>query len=214
MQPNIHLRPLKFLILCVVFLFVYMTSVSSGALHYKHKNNPYNKKKFTKVKLNCDFTNTDKSAFYKLLWVGSNPHLFRCSYHFNITEFTQIKDDVKLEMIEELLSYEGDTDTCSLSIQCYNPARSQVYMAHSQVYSTQIEALFIINLLYFKKPFNYSCFPVLKNKISGELCTSDGIIVHEAYKEYRQWFNKIKKIGIKAAIKKNMNPLNNSIMWY
>jgi hypothetical protein len=74
-------------------------------------------------------------------------------------------------------------------------------------YSIQVEALFMINWLYFQLPCVQSEFPVLTHIETGKAETIDGEIIKMAYQAYKQWFEKVKEIGIKEAKKQRMHPL-------
>jgi hypothetical protein len=119
-----------------------------------------------------------------------------------------------IAMINELLKMEGDKRPCVLPVICYNDARSQIFMGETKQYSLQVEALFIINQLYFSHPFNYSPFPALFDKKDESILTMDEKGIAEAYAQYRQWFSQIKAIGLSAAREGKLYPLKGSIRWY
>lgn len=120
-----------------------------------------------------------------------------------------------IEAIRELLSMKGDTRICALPIMSYNPLKSQVYIDTNKDYSVQVEALFIINQLIFEKPFYYSSYPVLANKIDGSVASISGAVIETAFEAYCRWYKKLKKIGIKQVKYRKIMPLDGSgVRWY
>jgi hypothetical protein len=120
-----------------------------------------------------------------------------------------------LQAIEQLLLLEGDERLCSLPIQSYNPLRSQIYLGACKDYSIQVEALFIINQLVLKKPFNYSSYPILVDKTSKEEASVGGSVVRKAFIAYKDWYYKIHKLGIGKIEENEIMPLDDSsIKWY
>ena len=121
-----------------------------------------------------------------------------------------------LKAIKELLSFEGDSRLCCFPVVNYNPLRSQLYLGLCKYYSIQLEALFIINQLVLKRPFNYSSYPILVNQTTKEEASISGNMVKIAFKAYKEWFKKIKRNNIKMVENETMMPLNNSglIRWY
>jgi hypothetical protein len=126
-----------------------------------------------------------------------------------------MSDKDTLAMIGELLKFEGDKRVCYLRISNYNLLSSQLYMGGLTKYSLQVEALFLINQLYFEKPFNYSPYPLLFDKIHNTYASINEVSVYSAYKAYKIWYEKIKKLGLKRAKKENIDPLKDTwIRWY
>lgn len=198
---------LKFLgiivLIVIIFCFYIFSERNTSAYIY-----------FTKYEQNCDFINNQQKKYYKLIRVENNNELLHCSYLLELNNYKIIDGETKLKMIENLLRYEGDSTSCSLRIKCYEPKISQLFYSSDSTYSIQMEALFIINQLFFDQPFIYSPYPILKDVSSGNLSTTNNEIIHNAYKEYRQWFDKIKEIGISNAQKQKLEPLNSLIRWY
>lgn len=77
-------------------------------------------------------------------------------------------------------------------------------------YSIQVEALFIINQLYFKKPFFYFPYPIIKSIVSKEEESVKGEIIMQAYKAYKQWFEKVKELGLTEARRRLLLPFDNT----
>jgi hypothetical protein len=136
------------------------------------------------------------------------------SRHYPISYKVHTKLDT-LSLIKELLLFEGDTDLCVLPIKCYNPSTSQVYFGKENNYSIQVEALFIINQFYFKKPFFYSPFPIIMSTTTNSLESIKGASIELAYMAYKKWFEKIKAIGINNARRQCLTPFDGfNLEWY
>lgn len=120
-----------------------------------------------------------------------------------------------LKAVKELLGYKGDTRLCGLTIVNNNPSRSQVYMGKNQNYSLQIEALYLINQLIYKEPFNYSSMPLLYDRNTHKIFTVSGTGVSKAFAAYEKWYKKMKTIGIAQIQKTSIMPLDeSSVRWY
>jgi len=120
-----------------------------------------------------------------------------------------------LKAIKELLLLEGDIRLCSFPITNYNSRRSQIYLGDCKDYSIQVEALFIINQLILKNPFNYSSYPILMDRSTKKESSISGSIIKKAFKAYKEWYRKINKIGIDRSESEEMMPLYGSqIKWY
>jgi hypothetical protein len=119
-----------------------------------------------------------------------------------------------IAMIGELLRFKGDSRVCVFPVMCYEPSWSQIFMGETKQYSLQVEALFIINQLYFKHPFKYSPFPALLNTGTETVSTIKGKDIKEAYRQYTIWFKQIEKIGLNKAREQHLVPLNGVVKWY
>lgn len=126
--------------------------------------------------------------------------------YFDTNDFSEKK---KIKLIEELLFFEGDERLCGRKIKCYNLAAVELDTGYDEYYSIQVQALFFINQFFFEAPFNYSPYPVLKNKNWGK-SSIKGTTIDLAFKQYRKWFKKIKKKGIAKAKKRDLTPLKNA----
>jgi hypothetical protein len=119
-----------------------------------------------------------------------------------------------LQAIEHLLAFEHDTRRCGLPIMCYSLESSQLYLETERAYSIQVEALFLINQLYYHTPFGYAAYPVLRDD-TGQVQSLDGPIVHRAYHAYRAWFKQLRQEDFTKADFAKPDPLANSgIRWY
>lgn len=170
-------------------------------------------KYFNKVKLDCDFINTPKSSYYKIEFIKEGKSFIPCSYFFNFSEYNEQE---KIKMVQELLTYEGDTSLCAVKVNCYNPQRSQTVPEGVKYYSIQVEALFIINHIILVHPYSYSAFPIIRDIGAKNVETISGELIKEAFTLYKNWLEEVKKIGINRAIQRKILPLNDksSVFWY
>ena len=151
-----------------------------------------------------------------------------------------------IQLIEELLKFEGDTRWWSNHAHNYYDEYNKKCFVecYSSPVSIQVHALFLITQLYFSNdPFHYAQYPMLYNKskiekrersffynlyfikeLARKECLSfidypnyngtKGRIVRRAYKKYREWFKKVKEIGLSEARKQKFYPLDNcDIAW-
>lgn len=119
-----------------------------------------------------------------------------------------------LQAIEHLLAFEHDTRRCGVPIMCYSLESSQLYLEAERAYSLQVEALFLINQLYYRAPFGYAAYPVLRDE-TGQVQSLDGPVVHRAYQAYRAWFKQLTKEDFAKADFAKPDPLANSaVHWY
>ncbi|MCK5677004.1 MAG: hypothetical protein KAH72_00820 [Flavobacteriaceae bacterium] len=147
----------------------------------------------------------DSTKIYHRISLKGNQDLLL--YPINIKAYSQ---EEKLQMIKELLTFKGDNRICSNPITNYKPELSQIYKGESENYSIQLEALFLINQIFFENPFNYSPMPVLIDDKTKKEETIKGDIIEMAYLNYEKWLKKVEEMGIEKALKNKIYPLNNS----
>jgi hypothetical protein len=120
-----------------------------------------------------------------------------------------------IALIEELLKFKSDSRVCALPLMYHNSLSSQIYNGKCKSYSIQVEALFIIDQLFFEKPFEYSSIPILVDRKNNDEESIEGIIVIKAFDCYEKWFARVKKVGMMAARKSGDVPLKDcQIYWY
>lgn len=117
-------------------------------------------------------------------------------------------DEEKLIMIKELIHFERDTSLSKPFISCYNKNLSQLYQGNVKGTTIEIEALFMINQIYFKNPFYFSPYPIIVDN-SGKEVNNSASEMKNVFQEYKSWLNKVEKMGIVEAQKKNIVPLSN-----
>jgi hypothetical protein len=164
------------------------------------------------ITLEDDIETDSNRSYYKIKFINDSSDFG--SMHYPVSYFIHNEQDT-LGLIQELLLFEGDTDLCVLPIRCYNPYVSQVYYGKENNYSIQVEALFIINQFYFKKPFFYSPYPIIMSTSNNCTESIKGENIELAYEAYKNWFNKLKEIGIERARIQNLRPFDGySLRWY
>jgi len=164
------------------------------------------KKYFNSVQ-SKNILNNDDNLYYQIK-LKKNSEL---TYPFSFSNYSEKE---KIEMISELLSYEGDERICIYPISNYNSKLSQFYKGNKKKYSLQLEALFIINQIFFEPPFDYSPYPILSNIDYKNEETIKGELIYKAYNEYKKWFNRLKKNGIKKSLEIKDYPLNDKeVTW-
>jgi len=146
------------------------------------------------------------------IYILDKPFMF-----FNVDyEFNDFTDKEKIEIIENLLRLKGDQRILSRPVIGYNSEISQLYTGNEQKISIQVEALFLINQIYLKEDFkNYSPYPVIIDLKNNETQTLNGEIIDRAYMSYMNWFQEVKRMGLKESKEKKVFPLDNSgLRWY
>ncbi|MCC7522155.1 MAG: hypothetical protein IT220_11010 [Flavobacteriaceae bacterium] len=146
------------------------------------------------------------------IFILDKPFMF-----FNVDyEFNDFTDKEKIEIIENLLRLKGDQRILSRPVIGYNSEISQLYTGNEQKISIQVEALFLINQIYLGEDFkNYSPYPVILDMKNNETQTLQGAIIDSAYMSYMNWFQEVKRMGIKESKEKEIFPLDNSgLRWY
>lgn len=141
-----------------------------------------------------------------------------CNYWHNMVgvkdvDYSGKKVDEKdpkqiLKGIECLLKLEGNKSPGGLS-GATHPEVSQLLPSAA----VEVTALHYISYLFYER-FDYANGVALHEIDKPSVLNSDKV-VKKAYRSYRKWFKKVKKIGIDKARKKNIDPLKGSgITWY
>jgi hypothetical protein len=164
---------------------------------------------FIKRRLTC---NEGNGTGYRIALARDSLLSKTCSY---IPEkLKKFPNDLKIQFIRELLTFKGDTDRCAIGIKNYELRSSNTDIGGAKYYSIQVEALFIINQIYFDEPFLYSNYPLLEGK-DGKIESIKGRTIDKAFKAYENWFKRIQKMGFAKAKQKKIEPLTGSdVHWY
>lgn len=145
--------------------------------------------------------------YFGLQLKGSN----NLTYPIDVSNFSE---EQKLQMIAELLNFKDDKRLCIYPVSNYNPKLSQIYNGTEKDYSLQVEALFLINQIFFEKPFYYSPMPVLVNSENSIEEAINGKNISDAYLAYESWYQDVKKSGFERAKKDKNYPLSKiGISW-
>ena len=114
----------------------------------------------------------------------------------------------KQEMISELLRYRGDKRKSDFIVN-HNRNLSKFYLGYRKRTTIEIQALFLINQIYFDNPFYYSPYEMLVDKDKREIL-GDQNALSSVYSYYSKWYKKVKKLGLNEAKKQNIKPLDES----
>ena len=168
--------------------------------------------KYFKVVEQDPIINVSDNKGIKYFHIDSNDDTLHVTYPFKVNKKYDEREHI--EMIRELLSMEGDERICSYPVMNWNTSLSQLFNDTLKQYSIQVEALFLINQIYLDSPFLYSPLPVLTNKENTQNETISGPIIQGAYRNYKDWFIQLKKIGLIKARLEGVKPLQNSnVKW-
>lgn len=134
-----------------------------------------------------------KIALLPLSGSKKNIDLLLCGYQFDRT-FSDYTNEEKVEILEELLSFEGDTSMCARVVCNYG---SKLFKRpKTKTYTTQIDALYLFTVLTTSSYSpNYCPFPVLYDNLTKEEINNDQKKIKKVFKIYRKWFNDNKKTG-------------------
>jgi hypothetical protein len=136
---------------------------------------------------------------------------FYCNYSFS-DEILLMNDTSKIELIGELLSFSGDTSFSSMPMMCRDLRISTTIDSRTR-YQIQVEALYLINYIYFNK-WEVSPFPILVRKYGGEDTYNSPEVVKQAYLAYSKWYAKIRKIGLSESLAQGIKPLEDGdVLW-
>ena len=168
--------------------------------------------KYFKVVRHDPLVNFGNNKDIQYFNINANDDTLSSTYPVEVNKkYTEIE---QLDMIRELLTMESDERICSYPVMNWNTFLSQLYSDTLKQYSIQVEALFLINQVYFDNPFSYSPLPVLTNTENTQNETISGSIIQQAYRDYKDWYIQLKRIGLKEARVQGVKPLQNSnVKW-
>lgn len=173
-----------------------------------------------KSDLKIQVRETDNYFLVKDIYKGKTFDIFildKPSMFYNYgNKFNDFTDKEKIEIIEKLLQLKGDHRILNSPVMVYNSEISQLYTGNEQKISIQVEALFLINQIYLEEDFKYdSPYPVILDMENNETQTLNGEIIDRAYMSYMNWFQEVKRMGLKESKEKEILPLDNSgLRWY
>lgn len=154
-----------------------------------------------------------KNRYNLLLEIDSSSSVNRYSVDCFAKPVTLLPINIKLQLIDELLTYEKDTSTCVLPVRKLHPLSTQIDEPTAKKYRIQIEALVLINLLAFGSDvFIYSPYPVLQCIDSGKEIDFDQNTISRVFGVYKNWFNKIKATGGENFTFPDIN--NEGVKWF
>jgi hypothetical protein len=129
---------------------------------------------------------------FKLVIVESKnfPRNTACS-DFSYNLLWQAEVNMKIRLIEELLTFESDTSLSCCKIYSYSTnTKKNLSSIKSKRYTMQLSALYHINLICFGQfaPFGYSPFPVLFDTESNCEINDNQEKILEVFQIYKKWF--------------------------
>lgn len=170
----------------------------------------HTKGRFIKKRITCSLDNIYNYG-YRLLYITDTSRGVQCQYQLDSIRLLSINQ--KIELIKELLSYQGDTSLCALPVMGYNPNVSTIIDPERPRYSIQVEALFWVNQIYYSEQFSYASIPILVNNQTSQHESIDGPGIALAFQEYKNWIQEVKRVGWKKAHKLKLEPLDKRVKW-
>lgn len=159
-------------------------------------------------------------ALIPALWVSASGQSPSCQYwhsrvdsYTHITDLSQILDEKKPENIVPaitcLLEFEGNKNIAAFGLDP-SPRLTGPANGPTSIFSTpitqEVAALYFISYLYYQK-WAHAGFVVLVDRDDSREIESSDKNVRKAYAYYREWFERVKAIGIVKARKLKLEPL-------
>ena len=159
-------------------------------------------------------------ALFSALAVSARGQSASCQYwrsrvdiDTHITDLSQILDERKPENIVPaitcLLEFEGNKNMAAFGLDP-SPRLTGPPSGPTSILSTpitaEVAALYFISYLYYQKWDHASLVVLIDRDDSREIESSDEN-VRKAYEYYRQWFERVKAIGIVKARERKIEPL-------
>jgi hypothetical protein len=112
--------------------------------------------------------------------------VYPCTYEKDKV-FAGYPNKAKIELLAELLKFEGDTSLCSKTVCNYGHVEES--KPKTKTYTTQIDALYLLTILTASSFSPYYCpYPVLIDAVTGEEINNNPEKIKEVFSIYRQWF--------------------------
>ena len=120
----------------------------------------------------------------------------------------ELTEKETLIFIECLLQLEGNRNKASFGGAVRTDASSV-----PQFTPVEVAALYYISYLFYQKFDHSNASVVALADDSGEFSSKNS--VKKAYKSYRKWFKKVKRMGLNQARQQKLDPLSGSgVAWY
>lgn len=117
------------------------------------------------------------------------------------------KPQIIMNGISTLLTFEGDKKTAT-----FCGATDVGYNSPEVNCTVEVAALFYASYIFYGKGWNYFATGIALVENGKK---NDPKTIKKAFKCYREWFEKIKKIGIEKAREEKLDPLKGTgIVWY
>lgn len=176
-----------------LLLFIVLTTFLNCSLPIQNTNKYFLKRSCS----SCSLFEGKPLVGYKILMLapGKNKSVGQvyCGYELDKV-FSGYSNQEKVELLEELLSFEGDTSICAKTTCNYG---SKLFVRpQTIIYTTQIDALYLFTILTVSSYSpNYCPFPVLFDNKTGKEINGDQDKIKEVFRIYRKWFEYNKKNG-------------------
>ncbi len=104
------------------------------------------------------------------------------------------KQELKTELLEQLLSFEGDTSRVCMNVYPYWMSLvDSIDKIERLVYGVNVDALYHINFIFFGVwAAYYAPFPVLYDTVTNQEINHDIEKVREVFSYYREWYKQCK----------------------
>jgi hypothetical protein len=162
----------------------------------------------------CSLIDGEPLAGYKIALLPrsrdkKNVGLLLCQYQYDRT-FSDYSNNEKIEILEELLSFEGDTSICAKEVCNYGSKSFKRPI--TKIYTTQIDALYLFTILTVSSYSpNYCPFPVLYDNKTGKEINNDQKKISKVFKIYRNWLKENKRKGF---VNYNVPLRNSRFEWF
>ena len=132
--------------------------------------------------------------------------------------FPDEKDpEVATQGIECLLKFEGNKHLAPLGIQVMTRLNTENLSGPTSILSTptaaEVAALYMISYLYYQK-WDHADWVVLVNRKDSQGLSSSEENVRKAYRYYREWFKRVKAMGLVKARGLKIEPLKAKDVWW
>jgi len=139
---------------------------------------------------------------------------------YTTMELSQIRDEKDprniLPAIQCLLEFEGNKNSALFGLDpsppLTGPARGPTSIFSTPIH-IEVAALYFISYLYYQNWKHANLIVLVDRDDSREIESSDEN-VRKAWKYYREWFERVKPIGIVKARKLKIEPLKGKDVWW
>ncbi len=195
------------LVLASILLFLILGYVKPAAAQVEHIS----------VQKDTCFHDVDKIDGHKLVIIvkARDTTISTPKDFYDLDGIIGLSDSIKLNIIEQLLKFKNDQSICCRKVGKYyyeGIERTCIGKPKSQIYSIQIDALYLINKIVH--PYGtsmYSCFPVVVNRETQKEINDCPELIVDYYRIYEKFFEEAKKTNV---ISNNFNFNTIKYAWF
>jgi len=182
----------------IIYLFIISLLWNAGLFAQKQANADTLLGK--KVKCNCEIPGSKIEIIEFKFDVAVkdiiDKHRF-CGY--NYFQLYSAKKELKMRLLEQLLSFENDTSVVCMKVHAYwKGLVDSIDQIRQTNYPVNVDALYHINFIFFGFYAGYYApFPVLYDTVTNEEINNDINKVKEVYRYYKEWHEQCKKNNFK-----------------